>query len=306
MKKAHIKRLLNSILGRGIDKNNGDIWYHCPFCKHRKRKLSVNIITEKWHCWVCNAKGRKLFHLLKKLKVAASKIKELTELLGSSVGFDKVEESNAKAFLPLEFIPMLNGNVNNPNYKNAIHYLKTRGLNKIDILRYNIGYAETGEHNGMIIIPSYDKDGILNYYVSRAFYETDYKHKNPKTSKDIVGFELLVNWDEPINIVEGAFDAIATGENSIPLFGKTISDTLRKRIIENKVKRINLILDRDALKSAITHAEYFMGQGIDVHLIELPDKDPSDLGKELVKEFINNSISLTFGKIMEYKLNAAY
>ena len=198
------------------------------------------------------------------------------------------------------------GKSEDPLYKNAIHYLKKRGLTKIDILRHNIGYAESGEYNGMIIIPSYDDEGIVNYFVSRAFYDTDYKHKNPKVSKDIVGFDLLINWDEPVNIVEGAFDAIATGENSIPLFGKILPDSLRKKIIEKKVKRINIILDNDALASAIKHSEFFMGYGIDVHLIYLPDKDPSDLGKDIVNDMISKSEKLTFGKIMEYKINATY
>ena len=79
----------------------------------------------------------------------------------------------------------------------------------------------------------------LNYFVARAYYEEDkWKHKNPPTSKDIVGFELHVNWDMPIVLVEGAFDAIAIKRNAIPLFGKTISNTLKKRIVEKGVKQI--------------------------------------------------------------------
>ena len=157
----------------------------------------------------------------------------------------------------------------------------------------------------MVIIPSYDSDGVVNYFVSRAFYETDYKHKNPNVSKDIVGFDMLIDWKKDINLVEGAFDAIATGDNTIPLFGKILPDNLSKKIIENKVKRINLILDSDAKKAAIKHSEYFMGNGIDVHLIDLPGKDPSDLGKDVVNKLIEESEKLTFGKIMEYKINAA-
>ena len=49
-----------------------------------------------------------------------------------------------------------------------------------------------------------------------------------------------------------------------------------------------------------------MGYGIDVHLIYLPDKDPSDLGKDIVNDMISKSEKLTFGKIMEYKINATY
>ena len=297
---------MTALLGRGLERNNDDVWYKCPYCNHPKQKMSVNLKSEKWHCWHCNAKGRKLFVLLKKANASKKQLEELKDITGDKTAYKVSKKREEHVSLPLEFIPLLHGNINSPHYKNAIHYLKKRGLSKIDILRHNIGYAESGEYNGMIIIPSYDEEGIVNYFVSRAFYETDYKHKNPKVSKDIVGFDLLINWDEPINIVEGAFDAIATGENSIPLFGKILPDSLRKKIIEKKVKRINIILDNDALSSAIKHSEFFMGYGIDVHLIYLPDKDPSDLGKEIVNDMISKSEKLTFGKIMEYKINAAY
>ena len=105
-----------------------------------------------------------------------------------------------------------------------------------DILKYRIGYCTNGLYNGKIIIPSYDANGSLNYFVGRAYYDTDYKHKNPNASKDIVGFELHINWNMPIILVEGAFDAIAIKRNAIPLFGKTISNTLKKRIVEKGVK----------------------------------------------------------------------
>tara|TARA_B100000424_G_scaffold267766_1_gene261277 strand:- start:868 stop:1761 length:894 start_codon:yes stop_codon:yes gene_type:complete len=297
---------MTALLGRGLERNNDDVWYKCPYCNHPKQKMSVNLKSEKWHCWHCNAKGRKLFVLLKKANATKKQLEELKDITGDKTNYVVSKKRDEHVSLPLEFIPLLHGNINSPHYKNAIHYLKKRGLTKIDILRHNIGYAESGEYNGMIIIPSYDDEGIVNYFVSRAFYDTDYKHKNPKVSKDIVGFDLLINWDEPVNIVEGAFDAIATGENSIPLFGKILPDSLRKKIIEKKVKRINIILDNDALASAIKHSEFFMGYGIDVHLIYLPDKDPSDLGKDIVNDMISKSEKLTFGKIMEYKINATY
>ena len=89
-----------------------------------------------------------------------------------------------------------------------------RGLRPEDIVKYNIGYCETGEYEDKIIIPSYDDDGKLNFFVGRSFYQSKYKHKNPKVSKDIVGFDLLVNWDIPLVLCEGAFDAIAIRRNS--------------------------------------------------------------------------------------------
>ena len=156
----------------------------------------------------------------------------------------------------------------------------------------------------MIIIPSYDAEGSLTYFTSRAFYDAGPKHLNPPASRNVVGYEVYVNWSEPINIVEGPFDAITVGENTIPLFGKTLSKSLIESIILNKVQRINLLLDDDALKEALKHAERFMGLGIQTHVIDLPGKDPNDLGREAVHKLIADSDPLTFSKLMEYKLYA--
>ena len=136
---------------------------------------------------------------------------------------------------------------NTPDYRNAINYIRKRNLDKYDILRYSIGYAESGPYSGMIIIPSFNDDGVLNYFTSRAYYETDFKHKNPKVSKDIVGYDLFINWREPIVLVEGSFDAIAVGDNAIPIFGKIIGQNLKKKIIEKSVKDLFIILDQDAI-----------------------------------------------------------
>ena len=151
----------------------------------------------------------------------------------------------------------------------------------------------------MIIVPSYDKEGILNYFVGRSYYETDFKHKNPKTSKDVVGFEMLVNWNEDINICEGVFDAIAIGENSIPIFGKFLPKSLRSKIKENDVKRVNIVLDNDAKSESIKLCEYLQSENIDVRIIEMKDdEDPSTLGHDKITKIISDSKTVDFAKLL--------
>ena len=67
----------------------------------------------------------------------------------------------------------------------------------------------------------------------------------PKVSKDIIGFNLFINWNEPIVIVEGAFDAIAVKRNAIPLFGKVILDKLFEETASWPIDFHELILLRD-------------------------------------------------------------
>ena len=106
------------------------------------------------------------------------------------------------------------------------------------------------------------------------------KYRNSPTPKDVVGFELFINWDEPIVLCEGPFDAIAIKRNVIPLFGKTILSNLKRKIIEKKVKQVYISLDRDAILDSIKMVEDFMKNDIDVYFVNLPEKDPSDLGFE--------------------------
>ena len=58
-----------------------------------------------------------------------------------------------------------------------------------------------------------------------------YVSPNPDASKDVIGFDMFVNWDLPIVICEGVFDAMAIRMNAIPLFGKSPQSELQKEII---------------------------------------------------------------------------
>lgn len=300
--KSSLITLIKKVFGSTSVKDE-ECLVHCPYCHHRKKKMSINLVSFAWKCWVCNKKGRNLTTLFYKGQATddvLSKLKSLIKENGGSSKTVKVVKDHVR--LPVEFRPLYTGDYRDPEFRNAIKYLKKRGVTKYDILRYNIGYCESGPYRGMVIIPSYDEDGQLNFYVGRSYYDSGFKHKLPKASKDIVGFDLLVNWNEPINIVEGVFDAISVGDNSIPLFGKQLPNQLKLKIAQSGVKRVNLLLDGDAMKDALRHAEYFMGNGIEVHLIEMGESDPSELGPEKVREMIKDSDELEFYRIMQLKL----
>jgi len=307
MSKFSLVALLESVLNKGKTTSNDNIAFNCPFCNHHKKKLEVNIITQHWHCWVCNAAGRKLAILFRKLNVQREKISKLIKLL------DDVEYRPTKTstdtpvlHLPEGYRPLWSLDTTSPEYRNAVYYLKGRGIDIYDILRYRIGYCRKGPYSGKIIIPSYDENASLNYFVARAYYEEDkWKHKNPPTSKDIVGFELHINWDMPIVLVEGAFDAIAIKRNAIPLFGKTISNTLKKRIVEKGVKQIYICLDQDAKKQALETAEYFMANGINVYFVDLTSGDPSELGFQKIKRILEMTTRMSSEQLMEQKILCA-
>lgn len=310
---TRLTQLIESVLGKGKITNRNNIAFFCPFCHHNKRKLEVQLITNNksenpWHCWTCSKAGKKLTSLFKSLNVSRDKIAELYKILSiqpkySSSQFDSNFQGMTVIDLPKEYIPLYK-NSESIEYKNAIHYLRAkRKITLSEIVKYNIGYCESGEYAKKIIIPSYDETGKLNYFVGRAYYDAEtFKHKNPEVSKNCVGFELFINWSLPLVLVEGAFDAIAVRRNAIPLFGKTISEDLRKKIIENKVSQLYICLDKDAQKQALDHAEYFMNNGVEVYFVDLKEKDPAEIGFEKMCKLIKETQSLTFSKFIEYKL----
>ena len=244
MSNSELKSLLNSVLGYGRNLKNNEVSHQCPFCNHHKKKLQINLMSQLWQCWVCGEKGRKIVSLFRKLKLSSTYFDKLSNILGERFESNVTTEKSTDVKLPSEFTTFLDGNKRDPEFRHALKYLtKTRGLTLNDIVKYNIGYCDSGPYRGMVIIPSYDANGQLNFFTGRAYYPSaTFKHKNPQVSKDIVGFELYINWNLPITIVEGAFDAIAIKRNAIPLFGKIISNKLKLKIFSEGVKQIKMQL----------------------------------------------------------------
>jgi len=129
------------------------------------------------------------------------------------------------------------------------------------------------------------------------------KYRNSPTTKDIVGFDLFINWDEPIILCEGVFDAMSFKRNAIPLFGKTVMNELQKKIIEFKVKVIYLSLDSDAIIDAIKISENFINNGIELRMMEFQENDPNEIGFEKLLYLIKETSITKFSDLMKMKLN---
>ena len=299
--------LVNSVLGSGKATARNNYAYHCPFCHHHKPKMEVNLTENKegknpWHCWACDVKGTTIYSLFRQLKVEANKFTELKSLVKTSKSIKHTQVVNSVS-LPNEFISLIDNNSNEIKTRHAMAYLKSRNINQHDILKYNIGYCETGLYANMIIIPTYDKDGRLNYFTARSFEKDPYiKYRNPSASRDIIPNEHLINWKVPIVICEGLFDAIAIKRNAIPLLGKNIQSSLMKKIVTSFVNKIYIALDKDAMKQALRFCENLMAEGKEVYLVDMQDKDPSEMGFKNFTKLIQSTTPLTYSGLLERKL----
>jgi len=306
MRNELLVNLVNKVLGKGKRTARGNQAYNCPFCHHHKPKLEVNFTENKkgvnlWQCWVCGKKGKTIRTLFKQLKVPSDYFQELGKLvknISSNINDDIIVE---QLTLPKEFKRFSNNK--DVIAKHAYSYLKRRNVTVQDILKYNIGYCNYGLYSNMVIIPSYDSNGKLNYFTARSFEKDSYiKYRNPDTSRDIIPFELFINWDLPIILCEGPFDAIAIKRNVIPLFGKNIQPSLMKKLVESKVEKIYVALDNDAIIQALKFCEQLLNVGKEVYLVELEGKDPSELGFKNFTKLIQTVTPLTQYTLMEKKL----
>jgi hypothetical protein len=299
--------LANSVLGTGKQTARGNFAYHCPFCNHHKPKLEINFTENKkgenpWHCWVCDKRGKRLSQIFKQVSASPKTMEELRALVKTETAEKEVVVSET-VNLPKEFKTFKNISSTNIIGRHALAYLKSRNITEEDILKYNIGYCESGPYKNMVIIPSYDGEGRLNYFTGRSFEkDVKIKYKNPSVSRDIIPFELFINWDIPFILCEGPFDAIAIKRNVIPLLGKNIQSKLMKKIVMSSVDKIYIALDKDAQKQALSFCEQLLNEGKEVYLVDMQDKDPSEMGFENFINLITETYPLTFSGLLEKKL----
>ena len=297
--------LLNSVLGTGKSTARGNKSYNCPKCNHHKAKLEINFDTtsphyQKFACWACGFKGKKIAQIFKQVSASPEKMMELRALVKTETS-DREYTVVEKVSLPEEYKSLINNN--DIIARHAMSYLKRRGITEDDLLKYNIGYCDSGRYAKMVIIPSYDEAGNLNYFTGRSFEKEPFiKYRNPETSRDIIPFELFINWELPLILCEGPFDAIAIKRNALPLLGKNIQQNLMKKIVTSTVKKIYIALDLDARKQALYFAEQFINEGKEVYLVELEGKDPSEMGFSQFTNLIQRTFPLTQYDLMEKKL----
>ena len=294
-----LERTLNS-RGKKLTKQD-EYMFFSPFVSHYKPKLQINMSSQKWHCWVSDQGGHSLYSLFKKINADSIYFSELKDIVFIPTTKDEVE-SKVIVSLPREYQPLWKSS-KSLFYKHALNFLKKRGITKIDLQKYKLGYCDEGIYGNRVIIPSYDENGILNYFVGRSFMGGGMKYKNPNVSRDIVPFDWFIAWSYPIVLCEGVFDAISIRTNAIPMLSKKPSNSLLRKIFEKQVKTIYIALDNDAKKDAYYLSEFFKDFGIDSKVVNLPkNKDPNNLGFEQMNELIGKTISSSFSDMIQAKL----
>ena len=257
-----------------------------------------------WHCWICEKKGRSVSSLLKCLGVNI-------EVKVSSK--NNKQEENLELFslsFPDDYMPVCNLTEGSTYYKRCFTYLNKRDISFNDALKYKIGVSFSGSFTNRLIFPSFDKDGILNFYTGRTIDGHFLKYFVPKTPKNykntIVLNELNIDWDKPLLIVEGFIDMMKTGmTNVVPLFGSTMNkhSKLYSLISQNQCD-VYLALDKDAQEKQISIAQSLLAAGVEVFIVDIGN-EYEDIGSMPVGAFMgcyNKAKQITENDLLKQKI----
>jgi hypothetical protein len=296
-------------------KGKADIAVWCPFCKNdNKHKLKMVIEVDKgiYHCWVCNSKGSNISFLIKKIdqkkyeeslkffplrnkSIENSEWNDLLKLLNND-NSDDTTIVQQQVSIPTKFeFCALNLNAKDPDVRDVVNYIVNRGCSEHKMWMLRLGLSRDSNFHRMLIIPSFDKDGNLNFYTCRKIDSStrdSTKYKNCEISKKSIIFnELLIDWTRPLTLVEGPLDLLKTNDNATCLLGSSlpIDSLLFKRIVENKTP-IMLALDHDAYQKAIRIAQDLISYDIDVSIIDTSKADDvGDMSLEMFNDLYHQA-----------------
>ncbi len=308
-------------------KGKADIAIWCPFCKndnHHKLKMVIEVDKGIYHCWVCNSKGNSISSLIKKinyqkyeesLKFFPHKNRNLDnaewqEILKGLYDDVVTQVEQQVVIVPNRFeFCALNLHAKDPDIRDVVNYVLNRGCSEHKMWMLRLGVSRDSNFHRMLIIPSFDKNGILNYYTCRkidASTRDSTKYKNCEISKKTIIFnELLIDWRLPLTLVEGPLDLLKTNDNATCLLGSSlpVDSLLFRRIVENKTP-IVLALDNDAYVKAIRIAEDLMSYDVDVKIVDTSGaKDVGDMTIEMFQDLLNNACKVDDESLLLSKIS---
>lgn len=318
MEEQRLVHLLSEVLGPGHKQGSFHYYFKCPACQHKNHKLAVQVVPDNkgnhpWQCFHCKTTnktgGKSIRSLLKRFNFPQNVKTEIYTLLDIKPTKFAIKIGTEGIQLPKEFKPLYKFKSDNPYemkmYDVALTYLvDERHLTIYDILKYNIGFCLSGDYSNRIIFPSYDESNNLNFFTSRSFTSKHKQnYKNPPNDKTtIIPFENTINWNEPIILVEGVFDMFSIKRNALPLLGKSLYDTILKKLLSSNVTKIYICLDNDACQESLKHCKRLMEFGKEVYFVDLTDKDPNTLGFDKINEILYNTYPLSFYDMMKLQI----
>ena len=327
MKKTISEKIsfLESFLDTSLSNDGVNINIWCPFCKHEnknKKKLSIHLKNNIFHCWLCEKKGSNISFLISKFSPKKaeeskkyfssnnnSKSKDLFDVIKNLHSFsNEIDENECKEELinfPDDFRLLANNfNSFSPDIRDIFKYALKRGFNKHKLWLLRVGFSLQSEFRRSLILPSLDENGLINFYTSRRIdvdTGSSFKYNNAKIQKKNVIFnEINIDWNRPLTIVEGPLDLIKTNDNATCLLGSSLTEDMKlfSKIIKNNTD-INLALDSDVYYKTMQIADLLSSYSINVKILDT--RCAEDVG-DMTRQQFNDSLETAKTYSKESKL----
>jgi transcription elongation factor Elf1 len=315
---------LKDVLRRGFgelrDKKSSDqVQINCPHCAKlynnyepdNKFNLEINLSKRVYKCWKCEISGPipKLLKYYTKKDIYNLYIDNFDDFdYINTYKSDEDEDLYREVLLPKEYIPFSRVQTVIPMHNRAYNYItKERKIKDRVLKELNIGFCVEGYYENRIIIPSYDINGKLNYYITRTFVNDKVTYLKPKINQDFIFNENRIDWSSTLYVVEGGFDYLSLHFNTLCLLGKEFIPYVFDKVVKYKPPLV-FVLDPDAMKQTIKYINIFDNMSINmIKFVELPNNtDIDDLSKRiglnnLSQYFLENSKYLTDEEIIKYQ-----
>lgn len=283
-----------------VSRDGREAQFFCPQCKKagkKKRKLSIRIEDGVYHCWVCELKGKNLGYLFRQYAPGLQDALRDVGFAGGSYGHkskESVPEPTPVLTPPAGFTLLASSSrAQDPDVKDCIRYCHARGLSLGDLWYFKLGTCKEGRFRRRVIFPSFDAEGVLNYFTARAIDQvTTMKYINSKVPKlDVIFNEINIDWRRPLTLVEGPFDLTKTVGNATCLLGSSLSreSALFRQIVRHGTQ-VTLALDPDVRKKSHNIAKLLTGYGVEVLTVDVPEnRDIGDMTKKEYSDLISTA-----------------
>lgn len=265
--------------GQGENVSRGHVGVTCPFCEDTYNHLGLSITgAKKPYCWKCGSHS--WFEYIR--AVTGQSPKQVIEKYNDIYSFIEEEEivyQQASVCVPPGSKDFKRGHLN---------YLESRGFDpEYLILKYDLRVtgALDKEYPFRIIFPIVYNKRIVSYQ-GRSYVGAKPKYKTCAPENEVVFHkDIFFNLDnakgDTAIIVEGVFDAIRLGDNTIASFGTAILPA-QLNLVASRYKKVFVLYDSEpkAQKKAKEAAYTLNSGGVTTELITLDSGDPGEMSND--------------------------
>ena len=275
-----------------------------------KKKLAILLENDMSHCWVCGFRARTLAPLVKKYGSIDQWAEYRENFESANSTLMSVPRHNIVA-LPKDFKLLTVAGSYDPDTRAVRRYAESRGLSERDMWYYKLGVSDEPRWKRRLVMPSFDENGSLNFFVGRAIDDRlRPKYDNPDDIDrlPIVFNEINVDWTSRLVLCEGPFDLVKCGENATPLLGSELSEesALFNKILINSTP-VYVALDGDTWHHKLPRLVKKLSEyDVDVLVVDVrPWGDPGKMTRSEFEGALKDAKPMTWGDTFADKLERA-